>query len=351
VTVDPHDAALARYHRQRLLPGIGDDGQRRLLASTALIVGVGALGTVVAESLARAGVGTLVLIDRDVVELTNLQRQTLFDQSDADAGTPKAVAAAARLPRINPGVRIIPRVEHASPRTLRAALSGHPPGVLIDCTDNFLARYTLNDLAVSSGIPLVYAGAVATRGLALTVLPGHTPCLRCLFPEPPPPGSTPTCDTAGVLAPITGLMGNIQAAEALKILLNRTDLSSPALLDIDLWPTRLRQIDVSASRDPACVCCARRTFEFLDAHHDQDAATLCGTGSVQISPSRATHIDLAALHARLTPHGDFRLTPHLLRGRLTTGIRLTVFPDARALVQGTETVDLARAVYDRYVGA
>jgi len=355
MSVDPGNESLARYHRQRLLPGVGDAGQRRLLESSALIVGVGALGTVVAEHLCRAGVGRLTLVDRDIVELTNLQRQTLFDTADADNSTPKAIAAQRRLLQINPGVAITALVEHASARTLEATLAASGAGVIVDATDNFQTRYVLNDLAVKRDVPLCYGGAIGTAGMSLTIRPGVTPCLRCLFPEPPPPGAAPTCDTAGVLASVTGVIAGFQAAEALKILLGREDLCATTLREVDLWTCRLRELNIDSARDPACPCCGKRRFEHLESGLSDLSLALCGTSSIQISPPQSpgrSRLDLPALHARLGPHGEFRLTTHLLKGTLReSGLGLTVFPDARAMVHGTSDATLARTVYDRYVGA
>lgn len=352
MSLDPHDPALARYHRQRLLPGVGDDGQRRLMGSCAVVIGVGALGTVVAEQLCRAGVGRLVLVDRDVVELTNLQRQTLFDMRDAEEAAPKAVAAKRRLGAINPGVVVDARVEHASGRAVEAMLDECGAGVIVDATDNFQTRYVLNDVAVKRGAVLVYGGAVGTAGMAMTIVPERTACLRCVFPEPPAPGAAPTCDTAGVLGPITGLIGSVQAAEAIKVLLGRSDLCGGSLREIDLWSGRMRTVDLSGARDPECVCCGRRRFEFLESGVGDLTVALCGTGAVQVTPASPGRVALNELHARLSAHGEFRLTAHLLKGTLReSGLGLTVFPDARALVHGTADAVVARTVYDRYVGA
>ncbi len=352
---------LQRYHRQVLLPGVGEDGQQRLLDSHAAIVGCGALGTVAAETLLRAGVGRVTLIDRDIVEWTNLQRQTLFDEADARDGTPKAVAAAARLGRINSGVRIEPRVADFNSgnaeRLLQLDESGRQdrsrPGVVIDGTDNFETRYLLNDVAIKHGVPYVYGGAVGTRGMQMTVLPGRSACLRCVFPEAPAPGSSPTCDTAGVLASATGIIANVQAAEALKVLLGRTDLIAPTLLEFDLWTNRRLRLDLSKARDPQCTCCGHKQFDSLSANA-AGATSLCGSQSVQVLPpadSRAT-VDLDALAARLRPFGDATTHTHLLRARLDEErMELTVFRDGRAIIKGTTDARRARAIYARYVGA
>lgn len=359
---------LARYHRQVLLPGVGESGQRRLLASHAAIVGCGALGTVAAEMLARAGVGRITLIDRDVVEWTNLQRQTLYDEADASDATPKAVAAAAQLARINSSIVIAPHVAdfngcnaerllglHAD----RAAADAPAPGVIVDGTDNFETRYLLNDLAVRHGVPYVYGGAVGTRGMQMTVLPGRTACIRCVFPDAPAPGASPTCDTAGVLAGSTSIIASVQATEAIKILLGRFDLIAPTLLEFDLWTNHRRRLDLAGARDPACPCCGLRRFEFLDAAADA-TATLCGSASVQVLPTIRERtggehgprpVDLDARAARLAAHGPTARTPHLLRASLDAErAEITVFRDGRAIIKGTTDPARARALYARFVG-
>lgn len=341
-----------------LLPGIGEDGQRRLLASHAAVVGCGALGTVAAELLVRAGVGRVTLIDRDIVEWTNLQRQTLFEEADARDGTPKAVAAAARLGRINSGVRIEAHVADFNSGNAERLLeldvrggSAARPGVLIDGTDNFQTRYLLNDVAVKHGVAYVYGGAVGTHGMQMTVLPRVSACLRCVFPEAPAPGSMPTCDTAGVLASATGIVANVQAAEAIKLLLGRQDLIAPTLLEFDLWQNRRRRIDLSSARDPGCPCCVQGRFEHLEAAA-AGTVTLCGTASVQVLPAGAGMVALDVLEERLRPHGETSRTRHLLRAQLKSeGAELTVFRDGRAIVKGTSDPARARALYARFVGA
>jgi adenylyltransferase/sulfurtransferase len=345
-----------RYHRLLLLPGIGVLGPRRLLGSPAAVIGCGALGRVAGEVLVGGGVGRVTLIDRDIVEWTNLQRQTLYDEADAREGTPKAVAAAARLGRINSGTRIDSHVEDFNSGNAERLLgldreSGSRIGALVDGTDNFEARYLINDIAVKHAVPYVYGGAVGTRGMQMTVLPGASACMRCVFPEVPAPGSAPTCDTAGVLASATGIIANVQAAEALKVLLGRTDLITPTLLEFDLWTNIRRRLDLSNARDAACVCCGARRFEFLGAVAG-GAASLCGSQSVQVLPPAGTRIDLDALVTRLQAHGAASRTPHLLRAKLDAErMELTVFGDGRAFVKGTTDVARARAIYARFVGA
>lgn len=366
---------VARYHRQMLLPGVGPEGQARLARAHAAIVGCGALGCAAADHLARAGVGCLTLVDRDVVEWTNLQRQTLFSEADARDALPKAHAARRRLAEVNSGARLRDVVADLTPANAARLLGLHPadpevptPQVLIDGTDNFETRYLLNDLAVRYGTPLVYGGVVAARGMESTFLPrplpspsgdiGPTACLRCMFEDPPPLGSAPTCDTAGVLGPAVAIVAAVQAADALKILLGRPDLLSPTILDIDLWSNSRRRLTLQ--RRPDCPCCGRGRFDFLDRAPDADTA-LCGQDAVQIAaPAAVPHTLLGDLADRLRPHGAVeRLGAMLVRTRLeheraddgARPIHLTVFADGRAIVKGTTRPARARAVYARYVGA
>jgi len=262
-----------RHHRQRLLPFVGDEGQRRLRESHALLVGMGALGCVAADHLARAGVGTLTLVDRDIVELTNLQRQSLYTIRDADEGPPKVEAARRRLLAIDPSLDVRALAVDCSPRTARGLLDARPD-VILDGTDNYETRYLLNDLSIESGTPLIYAGAVATRAMQMAVLPGQTPCLRCVFPEPPPAEARETCDTVGVLGPAVGLAGSLMAAEAIKVLLGRADLVRRSLARVDVLTGAMATTDLADARDPDCPCCARRKFDWLDARRSDAEFTI-----------------------------------------------------------------------------
>lgn len=373
---DDSRADLGRYHRQTLLPGVGEAGQRRLLGSHALIVGCGALGCAAADLLCRAGVGMITTVDRDYVELTNLQRQTLFEEADAAEAMPKAEAARRRLTRVNSAVALRAVVDDFNHRTappLLATGAGAPAvGVIVDGTDNFETRYLLNDLAVARGVPYVYGGVVGTTGMQMTVLPAspqgaarpwagrETPCLRCLFEEAPPAGTTPTCDTAGVLGPAVSIVAGFEAAEAIKVLLGAWDRVARSLLTLDLWSNELRRMDVSGARRADCPCCGRGEHPHLDGSAASEAATLCGRGSVQVAPSddaASARIDLVRLAATLAPHGSFSATPYMLRGVLSaersdTGepIELAVFPNGRAIIKGTTKPDHARTLYARYIG-
>lgn len=347
---------LARYHRQRILPDVGDEGQRRLLASHVLIVGVGALGSAVAETLCRAGVGRLTIVDRDIVEITNLQRQALY--CEADLGDAKAHAAAKRLAAINSAIQIDAiAVDYTQRNAERIADSAD---ALIDGTDNFETRYLCNDLAVSSDRPFVYGGVVGSQAMQLTVIPGVTPCLRCVFEDPPPPGSTPTCDSAGVLGPAVQMVGALQSTAALKLLLGAAGAIDRRLFTADLWLNRYTRVDLG-ERKPDCPCCGQRVFDFLEGEAGAEVRSLCGRNSVQISPgddAPVGRVDLNELAGRLAPFGAFEVRDRLLRGRFREeqsdagdgSIELTLFPDGRAIVSGTSKVDRARSIYAKYVG-
>lgn len=351
---DPAD----RYHRQTILPQIGEAGRRALAAARVSVVGCGALGAPAAELLARAGAGMLTLIDRDTVEPTNLQRQTLYDESDARARLPKAEAARRRLARINSEITLRAAIADVNHRTVEAHLRGS--SVVLDAADNFETRYLVNDACVKLGLPLVYAGAVGMSGMVMTIVPRVTPCLRCVFESPPAPGAAPTCDTAGVFGPLTAMLGAMQAAEAIRLITGAPP--EPRLRSVDAWSGAVRAIDPGAPRAD-CPCCALGRYEWLDGGRAAGAAALCGRDSVQILPAPGAsgdreRLDLAALASRLAPHGAFEVTPFLLRGSLRdergdrgTPVELTVFTDARAIIGGVSAIDRARAIYARYVGA
>lgn len=337
-----------------LLAGIGEDGQRRLASARVLLVGCGALGCAAADHLARAGVGRLTIVDRDVVELTNLQRQCLFDERDAAEGVPKAEAARRRIAAVNSGVFVEAVVTHAGPGNVEEFLRQEGgPLVIVDGTDNFETRLLLNDAAVKHGLPYVYGGVVAAQGMVMAVIPERTACLRCIVDELPPPGSMPTCDTAGVLGPAVAAVAAWQCAEAMKVIVGAE--AAGGLLEFDLWRGVQRRVAVRP--DPRCACCGSRRFDFLDGRDASSATTLCGAGAVQVLPARPGRVDLAAVESRLGPHGTFTRNAFLLRGRLDrergddgADCELTVFADGRAVVRGVKDHGRARAVYDRYVG-
>lgn len=334
-----------RYSRQTLFPPLGPEGQRLLCASRAAVVGVGALGCQEAALLARAGVGHLDLIDRDVVEISNLQRQILFEERHAHDGLPKALAAAEVLRRANSTVRIEAHVRDLDPGNVRALLGA--ADVVVDGTDNLETRYLVNDFCVREGIPWIYAAAVGATGLLLPVLPGRTPCLRCLFETPPPPGSLPTCDTAGVLAPATSAVGALAAAEAIKVLSGRLEAVRRGLWQIDVWNNETREIRAPEPRSD-CPCCARRSFPFLEGAGRRDVA-LCGRDAVQIRAKRGTRADLGQVRRRLGDRVGVREGPGFLRFE-AEGHEITLFDDGRALVRGTSDPARARSLYARWIG-
>jgi molybdopterin/thiamine biosynthesis adenylyltransferase len=314
-----------------------------MTSSHAVIVGCGALGTVVAELLARSGVGHLTLIDRDFVDLTNLQRQFLFDESDAAEAIPKVIAAERRLRAINSEIMITSVVDDLRPRRA-AEMLGHPD-VIIDGTDNFEARFLLNDYAVEHGIPWVYGAAVGTYGIAMPVLPGRTACFRCVF-DAPPEGLQPTCETAGVLGPVTALIGSLQAGIALQILSGHTDAVRDMMTTADLWNGPMRERP-KPERDPDCPCCSHREFDWLNGKHDTPVS-LCGRNAVQIHSERGV-IDLVALKARLEPEGTVRSNDFALRFLLAPH-ELTIFRDGRAIIHGTQDPAIARGLYAKWIG-
>lgn len=344
-----------RYHRQSLLPDFGPEGQSRLGRSHVMVIGLGALGCPAADLLARAGVGRLTLVDRDVVELTNLQRQTLFDERDAEEAAPKAEAAARRLRAVNSTVRIEALVEDFAGSDAERMVTPHPrPDVILDGTDNFETRYLINDVAVKLGVPYVYAAAVGTTGMSFTVLPGRTPCLRCVFPEPADPSVAPTCDTAGVLAPVATIAAAAQVVDALKILVGTPESLSGTLLSFDPWRNQRQRIDLAQARRVDCLCCVARRFEYLEGERAARTTTLCGRNSVQVAPPEREPIELAAVADRLRAHGPFTLTPTLLRGRLPASagaVELTLFADGRAIFAGTTDHVQAKALYAKFIGA
>lgn len=345
------DTHLARYARQIIYPGIGETGQRALLAAHVTIIGVGATGSVLANHLARAGVGHLRLVDRDFVELNNLQRQLLYDEDDVANMLPKAVAAANKLRRINSSIHIEEIVADVTPANILGFITD--ADVVLDGTDNFATRYLINDACVKLGKPWVYCGVLATYGMTHTVRPGVTPCLRCIMGELPAPGTVPTCDTAGIIGPIVTLMGSIVAAEALKLIVGRGELND-GMVHVDLWDGTYEKFDLGGAR-PDCPACGQRRFDFLNAAAGSRVTSLCGRDTVQVSVAgvetlHATSL-LSALAERLRAGGarEVRVNPYLLRAYIES-YELTVFPDGRAIIKGAADEAVAATLYAKYVG-
>jgi molybdopterin/thiamine biosynthesis adenylyltransferase len=333
-----------RYSRQVLFAPIGEAGQQRLAASTVAIVGCGATGAAAAALLARAGVGTLILIDRDFVEESNLQRQVLFDEADAAAATPKAEAARRQIARFNSEIQVRAHVADLVPDNIQPLLGD--AALILDATDNFETRYLINDYAIEQGRPWIYAAAVGAYAATMNILPGQTACLACLFPKPPS-GPVETCDTAGILNTAVNLAASIQVTEALKYLTGARDAMRRTLLSWDLWQNERSEISAAAP-NPDCAVCGARDFAHLRGE-GRPHITLCGRNSVQIHEHHRP-VDLAAAADRLRPHGDVRQNGLLLQFRRGPHT-LTLFADGRALIQGTTDVALARTLYARFVGS
>jgi molybdopterin/thiamine biosynthesis adenylyltransferase len=341
-----NDSLQEKYSRQMLFAGIGPEGQQRLLASRAAIVGCGAIGAAAANLLVRAGVGYLRIIDRDFVEPSNLQRQTLFDESDALNVLPKAVAAERKLRAINSSVAVEGVVADLTPRNAESLLEGVE--LLLDGTDNFESRFLINDVAVKFSRPWIYTAGVASYGLTMTIRPRTTACLACLLESgAAAQGLEETCDTIGVLGPIVNLVASLQVAEALKLLSGHPEALHGRLLACDVWSGRMQSIGVM--RNPECRACAQRDFTYL-AGEVQPRITMCGRDSVQIH-ERARALDLGVLQARLQPLvDDVRQNDFLLRFRVAP-YEMTVFADGRAILKGTKDPAVARSLYARYIGA
>lgn len=350
---------------------IGDEGQHALTESTVLIAGCGALGTVAADLLCRAGVGTLVLVDRDVVEPTNLQRQTLFTERDAERAVPKAEAARLRLGQVDSRTRLRAFVEDIASDTIEELAEGCD--LLLDGLDNFETRYLLNDLAVRDGIPYLYGGAIATGGMTMPVLPRGgpgegrrirwtseqaTPCLRCLFPDPPDPGVMPTCDTAGVLGSVTATIAARLATEAIKLMVGRIDAVDRTLRRTDLWRQEHLALGIDDAFDAECPCCVGRRFDHLETE-EPTARMLCGRNAVQIrTRDEAGPIDLEKLLTRLSSRGRFEIEEGVLKGTIADerspsneAVGLTVFSNGRVIVHGDVDTAWARGVHSRFLGS
>jgi adenylyltransferase/sulfurtransferase len=337
-----------KYSRQILFREIGEAGQERLLRSRVAVIGCGALGAAQIEMLARAGVGFLRLVDRDFVEESNLQRQIMFEERDAAERLPKAIACARRVARINRDVRTEALVTDVNYKNIERVIAD--VDVVLDGTDNFETRYLLNDACVKHEKPWIYGAAVGSYGLTMTIRPGITPCLRCVFEKIPPPGSSLTCDTAGIILPVIVLVASIQVTEAIKLLTGQIEKLHAGLIHVDAWETSFHRVSLQNVRERAdCPACRYRRFDFLEAGVRQSALTLCGRNAVHISGLGEVTLDLREIAERLKPLGDVRLTEFLLVFRVN-GYELNLFPDGHCIVKGTEDMALARSLYARYIG-
>jgi adenylyltransferase/sulfurtransferase len=358
--LDKADPTLARYNRQMLWPAIGIEGQKKLKQSKVLLVGCGALGTVLGNLLARAGVGHLTIIDRDFIEVTNLQRQVLFDHDDIEQNLPKSVAAQKKIARINPDVTVEAVVADVNHTNIEQYAAGKD--LLLDGTDNFETRFLINDVSVKHNIPWIYGAVISAMGLAMTILPNQTPCLRCIFETIPPPGMNPTCDTAGVLGPTVSIVSSWQALEAMKLLTgNRGDLS-PYLFSFDMWDNRWQQLNVKKAKEIAdCPCCKHKNFEYLSGKFTSATTSLCGRNAVQISRPAGgdgEKVNFEHIAANLRNVGKANFNKFMLKCPIVEGsgdrrkeFELTLFADGRAIIKGTNEASVARNLYAKYVGA
>jgi len=337
---------LARYLRQTIFPGIGDAGQQKLLAARVVVIGCGANGTNIANLLARAGVGQLTVIDRDFIELSNLQRQMLFDEQDLAQNLPKAIAAERKLKAINSDIEVRGVVSDVNPENIEALIEGAT--LVMDGTDNFETRYIINDACVKHNIPWIYSGAVAGYGMSQTIIPGETACLRCLMNEVPPPGTSPTCDTAGVIGPVVSAIASVSCAEALKLIVEQGELNR-GIIHFDLWYNSFEQFGQGDPR-PDCPTCQQHNFEFLNQEKGARMVSLCGRNALQIRQPGAPKLSLDQMAGRLkqvsnvTAHNDY-----LIRFSVDD-YEITLFADARAIIKGTQDESVARGLYAKYVG-
>ena len=337
---------LDRYSRQILLTEIGREGQARLLSSSAAVIGCGALGSVITSSLVRAGVGRVRIADRDYIELNNLQRQILFDETDIAKGLPKAIAAAEKLRRVNSQVRVEPLVVDVDAANVDEIIGD--VDLVFDGTDNFEARLLVNDACVKLGIPWVYGAATGTYGMSMVIIPHKTPCFRCFLADLPAPGTTPTCDTVGVLGATVSIVASLQVAEGLKLLMGREEALHGKFIYVDAWEGTLEQVDFGKTAT-SCPTCDLDQFDFLEAKVGSHVATLCGREAVQVNVRGAARVSFPSLASRLKSVGQVFFNEYMLRFSVDS-YELTVFPDGRAIIKGTTDAAQARALYARYIG-
>ena len=337
-----------RYSRQILFNGIGVSGQEKIGRGRILLVGCGALGSVIAEIMVRAGIGRITIADRDYIDESNLQRQSLFTEADCRSGLPKAIAAARHLRAINSSVDVRPEVLDVRSSTIQALVQGQD--IILDGTDNFETRYLLNDASLRWDKPWVYGACVGAYGMSVAFVPHVTPCLRCILQLMPPPGSSPTCDTTGVIGPIVHVVAALESAEALKLLTGQRDLLNRKLITVDLWGNRLAAMDLSAQRpDHECPACGKGRLEFLDGLHEGHADMLCGRNAVQISRTVPRPVELAPIARRLSELGSVTHNEFLLKAKIGE-FEVALFRDGRAIVKGTQDIGEARRVYSRFIG-
>jgi adenylyltransferase/sulfurtransferase len=338
---------FSRYERQYILKEIGREGQSRLDKARVAVVGIGALGSVSADLLARAGIGQLLLIDRDFLEINNLQRQILFDEKDIADHLPKAVAAQRKLAQINSEIQVTCEVADVNAGSVHELLKG--VDLIVDGTDNFETRFLLNDYSLKHRVPWIYGGAVQTEGMSYVILPGNGPCLRCLFGSAPSPEDAQTCDRVGILAPVAHLIASFQAVEAIKILAGKKEDVERKLWKVDLWSRQFKAISVDHLKKAPCKSCKEKEYSYLNRKFETRAVSLCGRDSVQILRHEKHGIDLKTLAAQLSGKMKVRCNDYLLLCS-PDGLEMTVFPDGRAVIKGTEDIHKAKSLYAKYIG-
>ncbi len=334
-----------RYSRQVRFAPIGTEGQARIAAARIALIGAGALGSVAAELLVRAGVGFVRIIDRDFVELSNLQRQSLYDEDDVRRNLPKAVAAEARLRRINSTVQVEGVVDDVNPSTVEDYIQD--VDLVLDALDNFETRFVINDACAKHSRPWIYSAAVGSYGLVMPVMPGKSPCLRCMLGSLPAPGTSPTCDTAGVIGPITHIVASMQVAEALKLICGALQPSDFRLVTCDVWTNTFHRLALGTETMAACPVCSEGRYEYLDGSPLR-TITLCGRNAVQLIPAVKGDMDFQKL-SKSIPAVGVQFNEFLMKCSAPP-YELTLFKDGRAIVKGTEEAAMARSVYSRIVG-
>lgn len=343
---DLNPEKLRRYSRQIILPDFGVQGQELLLRARIAVLGIGALGTALASGIVRAGVGFVRLVDRDFIEEHNLQRQSLFDEDDIAANLPKAVAAAEKLRHVNRHVTIEPVVADVTPTNIERLITDCD--LVLDGSDNFELRMLLNDACVKHNIPWIYGAVIATYGMTMPILPGDGPCFRCFMSDLPEPGTTATCETAGVLGTVPQVIAAMQVTEALKLLTGHPERLIRELRYVDLWSGVQEQVIVEKAT-PTCRTCDERRFEFLEGQHHTRSASLCGHNAVQVRPQGNVAPDFISLAQRLRPLGDVQYNAYILRFHVKD-YEFTLFHDGRMIVHGTGDEGVARSLYAQYIG-
>ena len=340
---------ISRYHRQYLFAKIGEPGQHKISASRVAIIGCGALGTVIANTLARAGVGFIRIVDRDFIERNNLQRQVLFDEGDIQENLPKAVAAERKLRKINSDITIETIVSDVNFTNIERFISD--VDLVLDGTDNFETRFLLNDACVKLKKPWIYGACIGSHGLTMSIIPYETACLRCVFEAAPPPELTPTCDTAGIIAPAAMVIASLECTEALKFLSgNRKDMNT-SLYSFDVWTSEAKSFRLEGLRDAgSCPTCKKGNFEFLSGDLSPKTTTLCGRNAVQVVRPDRVKINFEELANRLRQAGNVKFNAFMLQADTGGGYELTVFPDGRAIIKGTNDPVQAKNIYAKYIG-